>query len=128
MRRADWLNRLLATIREYTSVRFEFGSHDCAIFSARCVDAMTGSSLAETLNYKNKRGAFRAISKEGGLEKAVTNRLGEPVNNHNARRGDICLIDDTTLGVCRGDGIVVCSDNKLEIYPLSKAIKHWRIE
>lgn len=128
MRRADWVSRLFAVFKQYQNAEFSFGKHDCAMLSARCIDAMTGSDWSESLTYGDRRGAVRFLRAEGGLEAAVTKRLGEPVNGYNARRGDICLIDKTTLGVCIGSVIAVCSDNSIEHYPLNSALKHWRVE
>jgi hypothetical protein len=127
-KRADWVSRLFSVFNKYQKEQFQFGAHDCGMFAARCIDSMTDSNWEETLTYKGKRGAARLLRHEGGLEALVTRRFGEPVLGHMARRGDICLINKHTLGVCRGPEIVVCSENSLETYPLSRALKHWRIE
>jgi hypothetical protein len=128
MRRSDWVARLWQTIATHERTPFAFGRFDCAIFAGRCVDAITGSALTEAFGYANKREAIRVLRRESGLESAVSHRLGEPITGHCARRGDVCLIDKKTLGVCIGPTIAVLANQGFEFYPLSRAQKHWRVD
>jgi hypothetical protein len=105
---------------------FSYGRFDCAIFAARCVDAMTGSDWERSLGYSDIRTAARFRRQEGGLEAGVTKRLGQPLTTQ-ARRGDICLIDRNTLGVSLGSQIAVLSDRNIVFYPITRALKHWRV-
>jgi hypothetical protein len=125
MRREDWVSRLWETVAAHQHTPFAFGKFDCAVFAGRCVDAITGSALTEALGYVDKRSAIRVLRAEGGLEAGVTRRLGEPVIGYAARRGDVCLIDSKTLGVCLGSTIAVLCDSGFQFYPLTRAQKHW---
>jgi hypothetical protein len=127
MRRPNWVARLRETVAAQESAEFSYGKHDCALFAGRCVDAITGSEMTKAFGYSDRRGAVLALRREGGLEAAVTNRLGEPVAGHNARRGDVCMIDVKTLGVCLGPTIAVLDDRGFLFYPLARAQKHWRV-
>jgi len=46
---------------------FEWGTHDCALFAAACVAAMTGMDFAETYRgkYNSARGAATALGELG---------------------------------------------------------------
>lgn len=131
MRRADWVQRMWATIQSYQRTPFQFGVHDCALFSCRVVDAITDSELAGSFSYASKRAAMRYMRDQGGLEAAVSRRLGDPVTGYGARRGDICLIQgedaDVSLGPCVGPDIAALSNDGLAFVALRHALKHWRV-
>jgi hypothetical protein len=128
LRRPDWAARLLETVAAHKHVPFSYGVHDCSIFAAKCADAVTGSDITSTLAYTDIKTAAAFRRKEGGIEAAVTKRLGEPIPGCGARRGDVCLIDRKTLGVSLGTSIAVLSDKKLVFYPITRARKHWRVD
>ena len=130
MRRPDWVSRLWGTARTYQNAPFSYRKHYCGLFAARCVDGITGSDWERELTLRGKRDAEALLSREGGIEQAVTNRLGNPVDGHGARRGDVCLVDvegGKGLGVCMGTTIAVAAEKGLEFYPLDSAHKHWRV-
>lgn len=131
MRREDWLRRLLDIVEE--NKPFVWGENDCCTFAARCVDAMTGSDWVEDLSnyYWDQKSAREYIADSGGIEAAVTNRIGEPVPPMLARRGDVCLLETGTgygLGICAGRSALTPSDSGLVATPMSKVIKAWRID
>jgi hypothetical protein len=128
LRRPDWVARLRQTVADHKHVPFSYGRHDCSIFAAKCADAITGSNWLGTLDYTDLKTAAAFRRREGGLDAAVTKRLGEPLAGCGARRGDICLIDRKTLGVSLGTTIAVLSDKRLVFYPITRAQKHWRID
>ena len=132
MRRPDWLSRLWAYVDACAADSFVYGRSDCCTFVARCVDAMTGSGLAEQLThcYHDRRSARRFIRAEGGIELAISGFLGDSIPGANARRGDACLIeveDGLGVGMCLGATITVRGDGALIWYPLARAIAHWRV-
>ncbi|MGP1665298.1 MAG: DUF6950 family protein [Rhodanobacter sp.] len=128
MRKPDWANRLRETVAANRRVPFAYGQNDCALFAARCVDAITGSDWERSLPHKDIKTAAAFRREEGGLEAAVPKRLGNPIPGCGARRGDLCLIDRKSIGVCLGSQIAVLSDNRLLFYPITRARKHWRID
>lgn len=92
---------------------FAWGVFDCAAFAAGAVWALTGENpmadLAE--RYADEASGRRLLRELGGLEAAVTARLGEPLANKLlARRGDVVLFDageqGISLGVCEGAWLV----------------------
>lgn len=43
----DWQNRLAAYVEAIRAVPFSYGYHDCALFAAGAVEAMTGEDLSK---------------------------------------------------------------------------------
>lgn len=130
MRRQDWVARLREAVREGRRAPFSYGRADCCRFAARCVDAVTGSSILAELEalYQDRRGAARTLILEGGLSAAVTRRLGLPVESSSARRGDICQVGGKALGVCWGGAVLAVSASGLTALPLSSVRRHWRVD
>jgi len=133
MRRVDWVSRLWDTMNVWHSANFDYGHHDCCLFAARCIDAITGTDREKELltQYHDERTAMRFIAKSGGIVPAISERLGEPVDGYCARRGDVCLVPTENgdgVGVCVGTTVAVAAETGLEFYPLSTTIKHWRID
>jgi hypothetical protein len=128
-RKHDWLVQLRGVITLYRRQEFVYGHHDCALFLARSVDAMTGSAFAAELTplYSDARGAVRFLKAEGGLEAAITRRLGSPVYGPALRRGDGAFIDRHSVGVCVGMHVLVLTDSGLRPCELRTAVKHWRV-
>jgi hypothetical protein len=103
----NWPEVLDAEVKACLTRPFEWGSHDCALMAADIVKAMTGEDLMADMRgkYTNATGARRVIHKLGGLEAAITARLGEPKPLGFAQRGDVVLAElalGPTVGVCMG--------------------------
>lgn len=133
MRRHDWVERLHACIEAHRERAFEWGVHDCARFASKCIDAITDGETGAELaaQYTDERSAFAFMAREGGLEAAVTRRLGEPVRPLQARRGDVVLLpseDGEGLGVCMGELIVALRPDGFVWLPLDRALKAWRVD
>lgn len=130
MRHQDWLARLRETVDAYRTQPFSWGRHNCGLFVARCVDAVTGSDWATEFQFATAREAMQFVRDSGGIEAAVTARLREPIANRCARRADACLVDVVDgdgLGICYGHEVLVASDDGLESYALARVRKHWRV-
>ena len=133
MRRVDWLPRLREVVKFHQAEPFAYGTNDCVLFAARCVDAMTDSNW---LRYVRERCSDEATSKayiesEGSIEAGVTRRFGEPKGPLTARRGDLCLIETPWgpgLGVCLGTDVATPGVEGLVKTPLERALKAWRVD
>ena len=134
MRRHDWVERLDAVIEETRSAEFEYGVIDCALFSARCVDAMTDSNWADELRaeYSSEVSALKFMTREGGMEAAVTKRLGEPKRWVYARRGDVCGMPTPIgigLGICVGHRVaMITQKDGIAFLPLDTAQMAWSVD
>jgi hypothetical protein len=129
-----WLSDLRSEIESAETRAFAWGDHDCCLFAARCVDAMTGSTMetAWRAEYHDESSAMALLETEGGLQAAVTNRLGSPIRWTHAQRGDLCLMPSPdgmgSLGVCVGAQVVcVAIDRGIHYLPMTSAIACWSI-
>lgn len=134
MRRGDWLDKLWTEIESAAGQDFAWGEHDCCLFAARCVDAMTDGGIAAELRaeYHDKPSALRYIARHGSLKAAITDKLGEPTTWWKIGRGDLCLVPSEdglgSLGVCLGPTIAcVLPDKGLQYEPLDRATACWKI-
>ena len=107
IRREDWPEALHALVDLRAGMPFAWGYQDCCAFAAAAVEAMTGiDPMADLRGYHSRETAEAILAAQGGLEAAVTARLGEPVGTALARRGDVVLVDVarvSALGICLGD-------------------------
>lgn len=137
-RRTDWLDRLQRELEAAADRPHQWGRHDCALWCARCIHAMTGADFAKGLRgrYRSERGAFRVLSEYGGLEGLVTHFLGEPVGPICARRGDVLIgpfheRDDGTLvdvfAICVGHKGAAPGADGLRLHEIGNYTKAWRV-
>lgn len=105
-RHQDWEERLSLYLDRVADQPFSWGEHDCALFSADCVKAMTGGDPAEAYRgkYDTARGAALALREhgEGTLLRTLKAIFGESISPHFAQRGDVVMRDARTAGICVG--------------------------
>lgn len=105
-RAADWEARLATLLDRLKDAPFKWGTHDCALFSASAVKAMSGVDPAADFRgaYDTEAGARQALRDHaaGTLLRTVKAWLGDPKPVAQAQRGDIVMLDRTTVGVCVG--------------------------
>lgn len=101
----DWPERLDAVFRAHGDVPFTWGEHDCCLFAANCVQAVTGIDVAADLRgtYADAAGAARTLAGVGGPEALCDARLFERVPVAAAHVGDVGI---ATLG--GRESLVVC--------------------
>jgi hypothetical protein len=132
-RREDWPEKLFESIEQATSQIFAFGTHDCTLFSANCVKAMTGYDGATWRGkYSTKGEAIRIIALAGGMENLATAVFGsEEIPTIQAQRGDGVLADaigGEAIGICVGNDCAFLTVEKGIIYlPLSEVKRAWRV-
>lgn len=98
IRREDWPEALHALVDLRAAMPFAWGYQDCCAFAAAAVEAMTGiDPMADLRGYHSRETAEAILAAQGGLEAAVTARLGETVSTALARRGDVVLVDVTQV-------------------------------
>lgn len=114
MRRSDWYARLSAYVEVVRRKPFVYGKHDCALFAAGAVEAMTGVDPAANLRgkYKTLAGGLRRLKKLGFANHAeLAASMFEEVHPSHAQIGDIASIDlgdgAIALGVVQGARIFV---------------------
>ena len=133
MKHEQWVDFLFATIEKVTTESFAYGKNDCCLFSARVVDAMTGTDYAQKLAemYHDERSALAYINSFGSIQEAVKDWLGEPTNLAFVQRGDVVLFNNEgreTLGICIGDRIVSVAETGVAYVSMEQAICTWKVK
>jgi len=134
MMREDWVEVMGEQIEAARDKPFKWGEHDCCLFAANVVLAMTGEDYAKPYRgkYKTAKGAFRLLKKRS-LADTLTKHL-DPVEHCN--RGDVALISGNIvgqvfdiLGICVGMRVaLVKEDGGLDFIASSTdGITFWRV-
>ena len=125
----DWHDRLSSYFAQCAKKHFTWGEHDCALFAASAVHAMTGVDFGEPFRgkYDDAAGAAKALREYGAgtLQRTFTAALGKPKHIARAKRGDIVLYKTSeidrigTMGVCAGrfSHFVGCLDDGFQLLP-----------
>jgi len=131
----DWPVRLERAIREAEGRPFAWGTHDCMLWVAGVVEALTGVDHMRDLRgtYDSERGAARTLIEAGypDLGAAVGSRLRAHDVPTLAQRGDVVLVEfsRSALGVVGLDGrCVLVSPGGLVRWPLRAATRAWAVE
>jgi len=109
MRLKDWQSRFAALVAGARARPFEWGTHDCCLWAADAVQALTGRDPAAQWRgtYSSELGAFRIVFKLGGLP-AIAALGGAEIDPALAVTGDVGTVrwpdGIVSLGVCGGDG------------------------
>lgn len=104
----DWEARLAAYLEPLHARPFAWGSHDCCIFSAGAVEAMTGVDPMPEFRgrYTTAIGSVRALKRFGaGTLEATLDRKFGLVPPSLAQRGDI-VMSSGLLGICWGSFLI----------------------
>ncbi|MDQ2069311.1 DUF6950 family protein [Natronospira bacteriovora] len=135
IRRSNWERRLNAYLRSVQCRPHTYGEHDCTLFVAGAIQAMTGEDLAADVRgeYASQEEAFALIDELGGsLEAICRDRLGEPVAPLQARRGDVVIgpwadQGGDTLGVVLGARVATVCNRGQTRQMLGQARLAWRV-
>lgn len=133
MRLPDWQILFAKFLKENANSKFEWGVHDCCLFSANCVLAITGTDYASSFRgtYSNERDAYRLIKQYGSIEALVTTLTGiKPVNGRYADVGDIVLVlqeGRELLAVCNGQTMFAPGANSLITLETKDVLKTWKV-
>jgi hypothetical protein len=132
-RAVDWPQRLSEKMLQAQPLAHEWGSNDCVIFCADCVEAMTGLDPIEDVRgrWTSKIGAARVIKSAGfeSLGEMAADRLNEiPVSE--CKRGDVVLCDGEAgefLAIVIAHYCVAPGPYGLAQIPLSQAQKGFAV-
>ena len=128
MRFEDWPVRLAKYIEESRNKPFQWGEHDCAIFAAGAVKAITGIDPAAEYRGQSEsaRESYAWVKEQDG---SLLRIMDSKFPRHKvafARRGDICMWQNS-LGVCVGRAVLVCTKAGLVGVPLREADYAWGV-
>lgn len=127
----SWGSALAAVVAERMRTPFVWGTHDCALWAADCVYAVTGEDPATDLRgtYSTAFEAVDVLQRLGGLEAIASARIGPQVNPKLAQVGDIamCQVEGRdALAVVMGSHLLAPGESGLVPVPMSEARKVWR--
>lgn len=135
----DWPLRLSRFITESRPKRFAWGTHDCLLFAADTIVALTGHDFGAGIRgqYGNEDEAMQIVARFGaGVDDVVRAFLGEPLEYPlKARRGDVVvaeikgrrtggIVDDTGRRALFIAQEATASGNMVSL-PLSQALTVW---
>jgi hypothetical protein len=128
----NWPRLLAEELGRAANQPFIWGEHDCALFVAKVVHAVTGNGLPYLYagTYRDFAGAAEVIAKGGGLYGIFCQHLGQPHTNYRqAGRGDAVLmrLGRLTAGVvdATGEAIASVGPEGMVRLPLNKASFIW---
>ena len=133
MRRPDWKLQLIQYLGEAARRPFRPGEHDCALFAAGAVEAMTGTDFAASFKgrYTTLKGGIRLLRAAGFADHAaLAAELLPEIAPAFAAPGDLAVIDTPggpALGVVQGEGIYVLTPDRLGVLPLLSAQRAFRV-
>lgn len=127
VRLPDWRNRLIAYLQSSARKPLVEGEHDCALFLAGGVLAMTGVDYAENYRgaYSSTATGLRLLRTDGFTDHADFARAflaPKPVSM--ALEGDGAVIREgrvPALGIVQGASVYVLRETGLGLVPLSAA-------
>lgn len=123
----DWRSRLIAYLEHAARRPFEEGQHDCALFLAGGVQAMTGMDLAGTYRgrYQSTKAGLKLLRRDGFADHialAQARLASKPVSM--GCEGDGAIVPGgalPALGIVQGAAIYVLRDAGLGTVPLTAA-------
>jgi hypothetical protein len=132
MRLHNWQIRYADLCRARKATPFAWGAHDCCLWAADVVEALTGVDHAATWRgtYDTASAAARLVAELGGVQAIATGALGAAVSTRMAGVGDLVLIEQDgreMLGVCNGVEALVVGPSGLEPVGMQAAHAAWRV-
>lgn len=133
MRRNDWYQRLVQYLESVAIRPYEDGVHDCALFFAGAVEAMTGVDYAEPYRgrYSTIRGGIRILRKDGfddHVALAAHHLKEKPVSFANVGDGAVIETEDgPSLGVVQGEYIYALGPEGQLLFDLTTAVRCFEV-
>lgn len=129
----DWPERLAAYLARQLNTRFEWGTHDCVLFAAGAVQAITGAQVLP-VQWASRAAAAQALRSRGGLVAAVDGVLPRIASPAHAWRGDVVLVTAPMGGAARR-WLAVCDSGRwwapapagLSCGPMAQAVQAWGV-
>lgn len=130
----DWPERLAALIEARRDVPFAWGSHDCALFVADAIAAVTGADPATSFRgYATEEEALALLGAEG-LEGVVAQALAAfgcgDCPPGLAQRGDAALAllgNQPTMVVVLGEVLAGPGPQGLVFLPMGRILRAWSV-
>lgn len=123
----DWRSRLAAWLATIAREPFAYGSHDCALFAAGAIEALTGEDAAQDWRgkYSTLQGGLKLLRRSGYADHLHLAKARFPLTQ-NPRAGDLALVpvpDGVALGVVQGALVYVPANVGWGLVPREAAIE-----
>lgn len=106
-RRPDWEPRLIAAVEKYREQPYAYGRHDCLLWAANAVKAVTGKDFGRGHRgkYRSAASASRYLRQAFGADspEALLDSLFETKPIGFVQRGDLVIASDGIPAVCVGE-------------------------
>jgi hypothetical protein len=131
MKKENWPSILFEEIEKARTAPFSWSQHNCAIWCADVVLAMTGTDYAAPFRARVKtEKSARRFLKTKSLKALVSEQLQEiPVKM--AQRGDVVLMiqnEIEILGICLGEHAAFINKQGLAFFPIDSMTNAWRTD
>lgn len=132
MRLPDWKARLTAYLTQAAPRPYCLGQHDCALFAAGGVQAVTGLDPAAAWRgtYATKAAGLTALRRAGHADHIAATAAALPeIHPALAAPGDIAVVTDGgagALGIVQGEMVYVLREDGLGLVPRSAMTRAFR--
>lgn len=130
----DWRMNLMQFLGDAARLPLAFGQHDCAIFAADAVRAMTGADIAAPFRgrYASLTDGLRLLRRQGFADHVSLARAHlQPIAVAEAMPGDLAVFRADpvpALGVVQGAAVYVLGrEGGLGLMPLTDAVEAFRV-
>lgn len=126
-----WQTRLTAFLAQVARQPFTPGRHDCALFAAGAVEALTGVDLAADWRgrYRTLRGGVRVLRRAGYRDHVELARAHFPVTA-SPRPGDLAVLptpEGLALSVVQGLHVYAPAEIGWALVPLDAATEFFEV-
>lgn len=132
-RRADWKARLVDYLAASAQRPFRYGQHDCALFAAGAVAAMTGTDHADGWRgYGDLPSGLRRLRAAGHDDHVafVASILPE-IHPVRAMPGDVAVMPGdggvAALGIVQGAGVYALRPQGIAVLPRGQMLRAFRV-
>lgn len=130
----DWPERLAALVEARRTMPFAWGSHDCALFAADAIAAVTGEDPATAFRGYASEEEAEGVLGEIGLEGMVAAALAAfgcgACHTGLVQRGDVALAmigNQPTMAVVLGEVVAAPGPDGLAFRPLDCIQRAWSV-
>lgn len=131
MRQKGWQGRLVAYLDAAGRRPFAEGRHDCALFAAGAVQAMTGLDYAADYRgrYTTTRGGLRVLRRDGYADHVALAASHFPETAAPVP-GDLAVVptaEGPALGVVQGEHVYLLAPGGMTLAPIAAASRFFKV-